>query len=170
MKKPIVWTIAGVDSSGLAGVHADMETFSRLNVRACSVITAVTAQNAHSIIAVEEISRDQVAAQCRALELNLKPDAIKIGMLCSTPICEEIAYFLKGYEGFVVLDPIITSSSGTNLFFPDLQQHKNNLIQLFPYITIITPNRIEAEIILNRSIYSYQDIINAASDLLSLGA
>lgn len=70
-----------------------METFSRLNVRACSVITAVTAQNAHSITAVEAISRDQVAAQCRALELNLKPDAIKIGMLCSTPICEEIAYF-----------------------------------------------------------------------------
>lgn len=170
MKKPIVWTIAGVDSSGLAGVHADMETFSRLNVRACSVITAVTAQNAHSISAVEAISRDQVAAQCRALELNLKPDAIKIGMLCSTPICEEIAYFLKGYEGFVVLDPIITSSSGTNLFFPDLQQHKKNLIQLFPYITIITPNRIEAEIILNRSISSYQDIINAALDLLSLGA
>ncbi|HAT6808515.1 TPA: bifunctional hydroxymethylpyrimidine kinase/phosphomethylpyrimidine kinase [Legionella pneumophila] len=170
MKKPIVWTIAGVDSSGLAGIHADMETFSHLNVRACSVITAVTAQNAHSIVAVEAISGDQVEAQCNALKLNFKPDAIKIGMLGSTSTCEKVVSFLKDYEGFAVLDPIITSSSGTDLFFSDLQEHKKNLIKLLPYVTIITPNKIEAETILNRSISSYQDVINAATDLLSMGA
>lgn len=147
-----------------------METFSHLNVRACSVITAVTAQNAHSIVAVEAISGDQVEAQCNALKLNFKPDAIKIGMLGSTSTCEKVVSFLKDYEGFAVLDPIITSSSGTDLFFSDLQEHKKNLIKLLPYVTIITPNKIEAETILNRSISSYQDVINAATDLLSMGA
>ncbi|KGP63845.1 phosphomethylpyrimidine kinase [Legionella norrlandica] len=170
MKKPLVWTIAGIDPSGLAGTHADIETLNNFNVDVCSITTAVTAQNFSSILAMEAISSDHVAAQCDALKLNFKPDAIKIGMLGSTSTCEKIANFLQDYSGFVVLDPLITSSSGSKLFFPDLKQHIENLIKLFPYLDIITPNLVEAETILNRSISSYKEVKDAAYDLLALGA
>ncbi len=81
MKKPIVWTIGGVDPSGLAWIHVDLETFRNFNVDVCSVITAVTAQNNDSVSAIEWITSDLVSAQCDVLQHSFIPSAIKIGMI-----------------------------------------------------------------------------------------
>lgn len=166
---PVVWTIAGVDPVGLSGIRVDVETLKNLGVEVCTIITAITAQNAHSVLAIEAISSEHLTAQYDALKPSFKPNAIKIGMLGSTLATESLVNFLKDYTGFVVLDPLVSSSSGTELFFSDLKQHRENLVKLFPHIDIITPNLPEAEIILNRTIVSYQDIETAAHDLLSMG-
>jgi hydroxymethylpyrimidine kinase / phosphomethylpyrimidine kinase / thiamine-phosphate diphosphorylase len=170
MKKPIVWSIAGVDPAGLSGTHVDLETLKNFNVDSCSIITAVTAQNASAVAAIEAISSDNVAAQCDALQYAFKPNAIKIGMIGSSSTHEKIAYFLQDYSGFVVLDPILASSSGTPLIFSNVNQHLESLVKLFPYVDIVMPNLTEAEKILNHSLTSYQEIQEGAHAILALGA
>jgi len=170
MKKPIVWSIAGVDPAGLSGTQVDLETCKNFNVDSCSIITAVTAQNAGEVTAIEALSSDHVGAQCAALQEAFKPNAIKIGMLGSPSTQEQIAHFLTNYSGFVVLDPVLTSSSGSALIFAKIKQHLESLVKLFPYVDVVTPNLIEAEKIVNRSITSYQDIQEAAHAILALGA
>lgn len=170
MKKPIVWSIAGVDPAGFSGTHVDLETLKNFNVDACSIITAVTAQNANAVGAIEAISSDHVAAQCNALRYACKPDAIKIGMMGALSTHEKIAHFLKDYSGFVVLDPLLSSSSGTSLIFSPLKQHLESLVKLFPYMDVVTPNLMEAETIVGHSLNSYQAIQEAAHAILALGA
>ncbi|MBA2651061.1 MAG: thiamine phosphate synthase [Tatlockia sp.] len=170
MKKPLVWSISVVDPSGLSGTHVDLETLKNFNVDSCSIITAVTAQNASAVAAIEAISSDHVAAQFDALQYAFKPNAIKIGMLGSSSTHEKIAHFLKDYSGFVVLDPILASSLGTPLIFSNVKQHLESLVKLFPYVDIVTPNLIEAEKILNQPLTSYQDIQEGAQAMLALGA
>ncbi|CEG56874.1 thiamine phosphate synthase [Legionella fallonii] len=157
MKKPIVWTIASVDPAGLSGVQVDLETLKNFNVDSC-------------FAAIEAISSDQVAAQYDALQYAFKPDTIKIGMIGTSSTHEKITHFLKDYPGFVVLDPILALSSRTPLIFSNVQQHIERLVKLFPYVDIVTPNLIEAEKILNRSLTSYQDIQEGAHAMLALGA
>ncbi len=161
MKKPIVWSMASVDPAGLSGTCVDLETLKNFNVESCSIITAV---------AIEAISSDHVAAQCDALQYTFKPNAIKIGMIDVSFTHEKIAHFLKDYSGFVVLDPILASSSGTPLIFSNVKQHIESLVKLFPYVDIVTPNLFEAEKILNHSLSSYQDIQEGAHAMLALGA
>lgn len=170
MKKPVVWSIAGVDPTGLAGSHVDLETFKHFNVAACAIIAAVTAQNTSGVTAIESISADHVAAQCNALQQEFKPNSIKIGMLGTIKTHEKILQFLTNYSGFVVLDPILHSSTGNSLIFTNEKQHISSLIHLFPYVDVVTPNRIEVEIILNRTLKSYADIQEAAHAILALGA
>jgi len=170
MKKPMVWSIAGVDPAGLSGTQIDLETFNNFNVSSCAIITAVTAQNACAVTAIESISSDHVAAQYDALQNTFKPNAIKIGMLGASTTHEKIIHCLTNYSGFVVLDPILASSSGTALIFSDVKQHLESLVKLFPYVDIVTPNLIEAEKILNRALITYQDIKEGAHAMLALGA
>jgi len=170
MEKPIVWSIAGVDPAGLAGTQVDLETLKNFNVDSCSIITAVTAQNSCEVTAIESISSAHVAAQCNALQNSFKPNAIKIGMLGDLSTHEQIAHFLTSYSGFVVLDPILASSSGDALIFANVEQHLASLVKLFPYVDVVTPNLIEAEKILHRSLTSYQEIQEAAHAMLDLGA
>lgn len=153
MKKPVVWSIAGLDPTGLAGSHVDLETFKHFNVEACAIISA-----------------EHVAAQCDSLQQEFKPNAIKIGMLGAIKTHEKILQFLTNYSGFVVLDPILHSSTGNSIIFTNEKQDISSLIHLFPYVDVVTPNRIEAEIILNRRLKSYADIQEAAHALLALGA
>ena len=152
MKKPMVWTIAAVDP---AGTHVDIETLKNFNVGSYSIRTTVTGQN---------------EAIADALQYALKPNAIKIGMIGASSTHEKIAHFLQNYSGFVVLDSILASSSGTPLFFSNVKQHLESLAKLFPYVDIVTPNLIEAEKILNHSLTSYQDIQEGAHAMLALGA
>ena len=170
MKKPVVWSIAGIDPTGLAGCHVDLETFKHFHVEACSIITAVTAQNTSGITAIESISPDHVLAQCNALQQVFKPDSIKIGMLGTIQTQDKILQFLKHYSGLSVLDPVFGSSSGNSLVVENEKQYISSLIRLFPYVDVVTPNRIEAESILNKHLISYEDIQAAAHDLLALGA
>ncbi|OGV35119.1 MAG: phosphomethylpyrimidine kinase [Legionellales bacterium RIFCSPHIGHO2_12_FULL_35_11] len=170
MKKPVVWSIAGIDPTGLAGCHVDLETFKHFNVEACSIITAVTAQNTSGITAIESISPDHVVAQCNALKREFNPDSIKIGMLGTIKIHEKILQFLKHYSGLSVLDPVFGSSSGNSLIAENEKQYIDSLVRLFPHVDVVTPNRIEAERILNKQLISYEDIQEAAHALLALGA
>ncbi|MFI4918357.1 MAG: thiamine phosphate synthase [Legionellales bacterium] len=170
MKKPMVWSIAGFDPVGLAGTQVDLATLKNLQVDSCAIISAVTAQNASAVTAIESISGAQLMAQCAALQHDFKPMAIKIGMLGAPSAHEQLAHFLKNYSGFVVLDPILASSSGSALIFANAQQYLESLVKLFPYVDVVTPNRMEAETILKRPLSSYQDIEEGAQAMLALGA
>jgi hydroxymethylpyrimidine kinase/phosphomethylpyrimidine kinase/thiamine-phosphate diphosphorylase len=169
MKKPIVWSIAGVDPTGLAGSYVDLETFKHFNVEACAITTVITAQNTSGITTIESISSDHVAAQCNALRQEFKPDSIKIGMLGAIKTHDKILQFLEDYSGLSVLDPVFGSSSGDSLVGENEKQYIDSLIRLFPYIDVITPNRLRAERILNKRLISYEDMQEAAHALLALG-
>lgn len=169
MNKPVVWTIAGFDPTGYAGILADLETFKYLQVLAGAIVTAVTAQNSFSVTAIEAISSAHVAAQCAALTGDLKPSAIKIGMLGSISTMEILGEFLQNYSGSVVLDPVLISSSGSPLFVTDTQQHIAKLMQLFPVVDVLTPNIHEAENLLQYRINSYVKMQQAAAELMTLG-
>lgn len=167
MNKPIVWTIAGVDPSGMAGIHADVVTLTNLGVQVAAITTAVTAQNSHAVTEIEALSAEHVAAQCAALDVSLKPNAIKIGMVATPAIIKKLAAFLKVYSGLVVLDPVLLASCGTPLFLSDI---KEDLKQLFVSVDVLTPNLMEAEALLNCRITSYAQMQEAALALIDLGA
>jgi hydroxymethylpyrimidine kinase/phosphomethylpyrimidine kinase/thiamine-phosphate diphosphorylase len=170
MKKPVVWSIAGVDPTGLAGIYVDLELFKHFDVEACAITTAVTAQNTMGVAAIEAISADHIASQCEALQQEFMPNAIKIGMLGTVKTQESITPFLTTYKGSVILDPVLKSSSGNSLICSHEKGYIKNLTQLFPYVDVVTPNRMEAEAILNRTLNSYEDIEEAAHAMLALGA
>jgi hydroxymethylpyrimidine/phosphomethylpyrimidine kinase len=143
----IALTIAGSDSSGGAGIQADLKTFSALQVYGASVITALTAQNTMRVEAVHVVPPDFVLAQMRAIASDLEVDAIKIGMLATGPVIEAVAEGLKDYPGVpVVLDPVMIAASGDPLLDPDAVDALRNV--LIPLATLITPNIAEAAALL----------------------
>ncbi|MEG0378904.1 MAG: bifunctional hydroxymethylpyrimidine kinase/phosphomethylpyrimidine kinase [Eubacterium sp.] len=158
-------TIAGSDSSGGAGIQADLKTFAAHGVYGMSVITAITAQNTTGVFNVENISEAMVEAQLDAVFTDIWPDAIKIGMVSSKPIIHAIAKKLKEYKPKnVVLDPVMVATSGDALFDRDAQ---TTLIEeLMPLADIITPNIAEAELLSGISITSKNDMIRAARDIV----
>ncbi len=169
MNQNIAWTIAGSDSSGGAGIQTDLKTFQNLGVHGCSVITAVTAQNNLEINEIQYLPPESVAAQINSLKNHFTPKAIKIGMLGNSSAIEKIINFLSDYSGHVVLDPLITSTSGKNLFNKNLKNYISQMINTFYFVDVITPNIPEVEKILNCKLKSYQDIENSAKEILSLG-
>lgn len=168
MKKPIVWSIAGIDPTGLAGSFVDLETLKHFSVEACGLITATTAPHG-ALTRLESVTAEQLEAQWAGLSRSFYPNAIKIGMLGEFASYKKIVNFLKDYSGQVVFDPVMSSSSGSSLLFGDIKNYQENVTRLFPYIDVLTPNRLEAEMLLNRSINSYDEVVKAASDLLALG-
>lgn len=170
MRQDVVWTIAGSDSSGGAGIQADLKTFQNLGVHGCSIITAITAQNNQEINAIQYSSRDSIEAQIKSLQRNFLPKAIKIGMLGHFSLIEIVINYLSRYSGCVVFDPVIISTSGQQLFTTDLKNYLAQIKTIFPLVNVITPNIMEAELIVGRNITTYDDIKQAALDILSLGA
>ena len=166
MIMPIAWTIAGSDSSGGAGIEADLKTFHQLGVHGCSLITALTAQNTKSVAHIALTSTDTMTALLRN---NPAPSAIKIGMLGSEPIINCVKAFLSNYSGHVVMDPVMVSSSGVNLFSSTLSEYVYQMQSLFAFIDVLTPNIPEAEILSGQTILSSQDVIIAAEKLLAQG-
>lgn len=169
MMKPIVWTIAGSDSSGGAGIQADLATFHYLNVHGASVITAITAQNSQQITDIHYVAPPVITAQINTLQRDLPPKVIKIGMLGHANTIEQVIYFLKNYSPKVVLDPVMIASSGKALFIHSITKYIQQLIKLFPYIDLLTPNIPEVEAITGEKISTNEDIVRAANILLSLG-
>ncbi len=138
---PIALTIAGSDSSGGAGIQADLKTFSALGVYGASVITAVTAQNTRGVAAVEEVSPRMVGAQIDAVLDDLAVGAVKIGMLFSAPIIWAVAERLPG-DVPVVLDPVMVAKSGDTLLQDEAVAA---LVEtLLPRAALLTPNIPEA--------------------------
>ncbi|MEH6357750.1 MAG: thiamine phosphate synthase [Pseudomonadales bacterium] len=144
--KPIVWSIAGSDSGGGAGLQADLQTIGGLGAHACTVVTAVTSQNSISVQAVEAVN---IQPQLAALADDMPAHAIKIGMLVSKAQVEILADQLRYYKenwaqpAFVVYDPVMVASSGDALSQEDLCESIRT--KLLPYIDLLTPNKSEAE-------------------------
>jgi hydroxymethylpyrimidine/phosphomethylpyrimidine kinase len=162
-------TIAGSDSGGGAGIQADLKTFSAHGVFGMSVITSVTAQNTMGVLGIEDISPEMVSLQMKAIFEDLRPDAVKIGMVSNTGIIRAIAEGLKRYKPrLVVLDPVMIAKSGSHLLRPDAVEALKN--ELLPVCLVATPNRMEAEALSGIAISSLADAKEAAQRITALGA
>lgn len=166
----IAWTIAGSDSSGGAGITADLLTFNDLNVHGCSIITAATAQNTNGVQAINLLSSEQIKSQLYALHESHIPQAIKIGMIGSIETIEILEKYFKITPAKIILDPVMISSSGDFLFDGKKENYIQHLKKLFPFVDLLTPNIPEAENLTGNKIHSHDDMINAANKILSLGA
>lgn len=161
-------TIAGSDSSGGAGIQADLKTFSAIGTYGMSVITAITAQNTQGVFSVEELSSNIIKDQIKVVCEDIEPKAIKIGMVSSPEIIKDIVDSLEKYPcEYLVVDPVMISKSGYSLLRPEA---KENLIKyLIPKAYIVTPNIPEAEEISNTKIYTVEDMKKVGEYILSLG-
>jgi hydroxymethylpyrimidine kinase/phosphomethylpyrimidine kinase/thiamine-phosphate diphosphorylase len=164
---PVVWTIAGTDPSGGAGIQADLKTMHALGVHGGSVITAVVAQNTQGVAAIEPVSPAMIHAQLDALRRDLPPTAIKLGMLTHAHTLQSVGMLLRDLEAFVVCDPVLKSSGGVDLLEPAAMRSFRE--ELLPHVHLLTPNRPEAEALLDRPVLSSADMEEAAADLLKLG-
>jgi len=165
---PIALTIAGSDSGGGAGIQADLKAFSALGVYGASVITAITAQNTQAVTAVEGVSLPVIAAQIDAVLSDLTVGAIKIGMLATPEIIETVADSLKGFDGPIVLDPVMVAKSGDALLQDDAV---GALVEkLLPRAAVLTPNLPEAARLLQAEATEDDDaLVEQGKALLALG-
>lgn len=165
---PVALTVAGSDSSGGAGIQADLKTFSALGVYGASVITAVTAQNTQGVRGIQAIDPDIVRGQLEAVFDDLAVDAVKTGMLHNTKAVEMLAESLDRYRSVpVIVDPVMVSTSGSKLIEDDTIDTVRRL--LFPRAALITPNISEAELLSGIAIRTEHDLAEASGRLLDLG-
>lgn len=163
-----VLTIAGSDSSGGAGIQADIKTMSALGCYAASAITSITVQNTLGVTAVQAIHPDIVAGQIRAVMDDIHPLAIKIGMVNDADTICAIADTLSLYEvDRLVVDPVMVSTSGSRLMQEDALDVFCRL--LLPMATLLTPNVPEAEVLADMKITSCDDMDIAAGRILKKG-
>ena len=161
--------IAGSDSSGGAGIQADIKTVTALGSYAMTAITAVTSQNTTGVKSIESIKPREISRQIEFTSKDIKPDAIKIGMLHSTEIINTVLKSLNRINTKkIILDPVMVAKGGTKLI--DNKSIKFLKLKLIKKVSLITPNIPEAEILTKTRIYSVDDMINAAKILISLGA
>ncbi|MGL4772085.1 MAG: bifunctional hydroxymethylpyrimidine kinase/phosphomethylpyrimidine kinase [Clostridium sp.] len=161
-------TIAGSDSSGGAGIQADLKTFSAIGTFGMSVITAITAQNTQGVFLVEDLSSEIIKRQIEVVFEDIPPKALKIGMVSSPEIILQIVETLKRYNPkYLVVDPVMISKSGYSLLKPEA---KENLIKyLIPMAYVITPNTQEAEEITGMKINNVDDMKEVGREILKLG-
>jgi len=165
----IALTIAGSDSSGGAGIQADLKTFSALGVYGASAITALTAQNTKGVDDVMVVPPEFVLAQMRSVASDLDVKAIKIGMLGTAPVIEAVADGLDEFPGVpVVLDPVMVATSGDRLLDEDAVDALRT--RLVPRATIITPNLREGAALLDEPDESRERWMEGRAErLLELG-
>lgn len=162
-------TIAGSDSSGGAGIQADIKTMSALGCYAMSVITAVTAQNTCGVSGVEAISNQLVQSQLEAVLEDIPPKAIKTGMLYDRSTIEVIVKTLSQLDDIppIIVDPVMVATSGDSLFIDEAIESLIN--SLLPMAALVTPNIPEAEALAGLVIDSHKSIKEAAKKILSYG-
>ncbi len=164
----VALSIAGSDSGAGAGVQADLKTFSALGVYGCTAITALTAQNTKKVSQIFEVPAETIEAQIASVMADLPPDAVKIGMVYSQQAIDAVARSLKRTKAPVVLDPILAAGTGAKLLRDDaLEPFVKKLV---PLATLVTPNRMEAEVLSGMKIKSREDGIRAARRLRARGA
>lgn len=157
-------TIAGSDSSGGAGIQADIKTMTMNNVFAMSAITALTAQNTQGVKEILESGPEFLKSQLDCIFEDIFPDAVKIGMVSSSELIEVIAERLVHYDAKnIVVDPVMVATSGSNLMKTDAVEKLANL--LFPIATVITPNIPEGEVLSEIKIESEKDMLKAAKKI-----
>jgi len=164
-----VLTIAGSDSSGGAGIQADLKVFAALGCYGMSAITALTAQNTIGVQSIHAVPAEFLKAQIQSVVEDIGVDAVKIGMLPSPSSVEVVAWAIDHYKlTNVVLDPVMVATSGDRLMADATVQIL--VRELFPRVSVITPNLDEAALLLGRDIPSADDFSIAAQDLLSTGS
>ena len=145
-----VLTIAGSDSSGGAGIQADLKTMLANGVYGMSAVTALTAQNTQGVTAIMDSTPEFLAAQLDAVFTDIFPDAVKIGMVSSTALIEVIGDRLNYYKAQkIVVDPVMVATSGSKLINDDAIDKLTTV--LFPLATVITPNLLELAALTNKS-------------------
>jgi hydroxymethylpyrimidine/phosphomethylpyrimidine kinase len=158
---PVALTIAGSDSGGGAGIQADLKTFAALGVHGTSAITCITAQNPKGVYGIQACSVEIVRRQIEAVFDELRPAAVKTGMLYSAPIIRVVADYLLRWQGVpLVVDPVMVSTSGAKLL--KREAVKALCGELLPLATLITPNLDEAEILVGEKLGSVADLRAAA--------
>jgi hydroxymethylpyrimidine/phosphomethylpyrimidine kinase len=167
---PIAVTIAGSDSSGGAGIQADLKTFSALGVYGASVIAALTAQNTLGVTGIHDVPPDFVAAQMDAVFSDLAVGAVKIGMLSQPKVIRAVADGLQRHNQVnVVLDPVMVAASGDRLLAPQAVAVLRDV--LIPRALVLTPNLPEAAALLQMPLAQSENEMQAQGEkLLALGA
>jgi len=168
MKIPRALTIAGSDSSGGAGIQADLKTFSALGVYGMSAVTALTSQNSLGVNGIIEVDPDFVSAQIRSVVLDIGVDAVKTGMLSNAAIISRVASDLRDLRvGKLVVDPVMVAKGGARLLKADAIDALAS--QLFPAALLITPNLQEAEVLTGMRIECVDGMKRAAVKLMEFG-
>src|ERR1043166_2525096 len=160
---PVALTIAGSDSGGGAGIQADLKTFAALGVHGTSALTCVTAQNPRRVLAGQACRPEIVRQQLAAIFAELRPHAVKTGMLYSAEIIRAVAKFLRRHPSPLVVDPVMISTSGARLLQPAAVAVLKK--ELLPLAAVVTPNLPETEMLLGRTLKSLEDLRDAAKEL-----
>ncbi len=156
-----VLTIAGSDCSGGAGIQADIKTLMAHGVYSMSAITALTAQNTTGVTGIMAVEPDFLAKQLDAVFTDIRPDAVKIGMLPTTELVRVVVDKCQEYQPeHIVVDPVMVSTSGSKLI--DKSARELLCRKLFPLAEVVTPNIPEAEVIAGREIRTSEDMEMAA--------
>ena len=154
-------TIAGSDSSGGAGIQADIKTMTANGVYAMSAITALTAQNTTGVTGIMEVTPEFLSLQLEAIFTDIYPDAVKTGMVSSGELIKTISATLKKYNAKnIVVDPVMVATSGAKLISDEAIEILK--AELLPLATVITPNIPEAEVLSGMTIKNEEDMIKAA--------
>lgn len=157
-------TIAGSDCSGGAGIQADIKTMTANGVYAMSAITALTAQNTTGVQGILPVPPDFLALQIDSVFTDIRPDAVKIGMVASSPLIETIARKLAFYKAErIVVDPVMVATSGARLISEDAIGTLKEC--LLPMATVLTPNIPEAEELAGMQVDTAQDMMAAAEKI-----
>jgi len=165
----VALTIAGSDSSGGAGIQADLKTFQAHGVFGMSAVTAVTVQNTQKVFDIQEIEPGIVHDQITCLFDDAEIHAVKIGMVSSIELIQAIAKALMAVKPpSVILDPVMISKSGYRLLNQDAQYALVHY--LFPLSDVVTPNIYEAEVLIDKKVATVDEMKIAAQEILKLGA
>jgi hydroxymethylpyrimidine kinase/phosphomethylpyrimidine kinase len=176
----IVYTIAGSDSGGGAGIQADLKAIHALSggtCHGCSAITCLTAQNSCGVVGVHSPPVEFLRMQLSALGGDLFPHAVKVGMLGTKDLAEEVGGWMRelkegsikngGRMPLVVVDPVMISTSGHKLIDDDAKSAMIGMV--FPHADLVTPNKFEAEELLGRKLRTLEDVEAGARDILAMG-
>ena len=157
-------TIAGSDSSGGAGIQADIKTMTANGVYAMSAVTALTAQNTTGVVSILNVTPQFLADELDCIFTDIRPDAVKIGMVSAPELIHVIAQKLKEYNASnIVLDPVMVATSGARLISEDAVQTLEE--ELMPLADLLTPNIPEAQVLTGCSITSSDQMIMAAKEI-----
>lgn len=166
---PTALTIAGSDSGGGAGIQADLKTFAALGVYGTSAIAAVTAQNTVRVTAVEMLPPAFVVQQIDAVASDIAIDAVKTGMLGTAATIDAVAGALERWSlPHLVVDPVMVAKSGDRLIAEDAIEAVRS--RLLPLAAVVTPNRLETEVLLDARVRTREDAAAAARALVARGA
>ena len=157
-------SIAGSDSSGGAGIQADIKTMTANGVYAMTAITALTAQNTTGVTGIMEVTPEFLAQQLDSIFTDIRPDAVKIGMVSSSALIHVIAEKLKEYKAEnIVVDPVMVATSGSKLISDDAIETLKTY--LMPLSSILTPNIPEAEVLSGMKVETEEEMILAAKKI-----